>query len=65
MKSKFAAVMLIPLALSLSACGDTWGQRAVTGGAIGTGAGPRSGQPAKAATVRPAPVPMAPPVTAR
>jgi hypothetical protein len=39
MKSKFAAVMLIPLALSLSACGDTWGQRAVTGGAIGTGAG--------------------------
>ena len=39
MKSIFAAVMLIPLALSLSACGDTWGQRAVTGGAIGTGAG--------------------------
>jgi hypothetical protein len=39
MKSKFAVVMLIPLALSLSACGDTWGQRAVTGGAIGTGAG--------------------------
>jgi hypothetical protein len=29
--------MLLPLALS--ACGDTWGQRAVTGGAIGTGAG--------------------------
>ena len=39
MKSKFPAVMLVPLALSLSACGDTWGQRAVTGGAIGTGAG--------------------------
>jgi osmotically inducible lipoprotein OsmB len=39
MKSKILAVMLIPLALSLSACGDTWGQRAVTGGAIGTGAG--------------------------
>jgi len=39
MKSKLAVVMLIPLALSLSACGDTWGQRAVTGGAIGTGAG--------------------------
>jgi len=39
MKSKFAVVMLVPLALSVSACGDTWGQRAVTGGAIGTGAG--------------------------
>jgi len=39
MKSNFAAVMLIPLAMSLSACGDTWGQRAVTGGAIGTGTG--------------------------
>jgi osmotically inducible lipoprotein OsmB len=37
MKSKIVAVMLLPLALS--ACGDTWGQRAVTGGAIGTGAG--------------------------
>ena len=39
MKTKLLAVMLTPLALSLSACGDTWGQRAVTGGAIGTGAG--------------------------
>ena len=39
MKNKLAAVMLLPLALSLSACGETWGQRAVTGGAIGTGAG--------------------------
>jgi len=39
MKSKFLAVVMIPAALSLSACGDTWGQRAVTGGAIGTGAG--------------------------
>ena len=37
MKTKIVAVMLLPLALS--ACGDTWGQRAVTGGAIGTGAG--------------------------
>ena len=35
--NKIVAVMLLPLALS--ACGDTWGQRAVTGGAIGTGAG--------------------------
>jgi osmotically inducible lipoprotein OsmB len=39
MKTKILAVMLLPLALSVSACGDTWGQRAVTGGAIGTGAG--------------------------
>lgn len=39
MKSKFLAVTMIPLMLSLSACGDTWGERAVTGGAIGTGAG--------------------------
>lgn len=39
MKSKFLAVTILPLALSLSACGDTWGERAVTGGAIGTGAG--------------------------
>jgi osmotically inducible lipoprotein OsmB len=39
MKSKILAVMLLPLALSVSACGDTWGQRAATGGAIGTGAG--------------------------
>jgi hypothetical protein len=39
MKTKIFAAMLLPLALSVSACGDTWGQRAVTGGAIGTGAG--------------------------
>jgi osmotically inducible lipoprotein OsmB len=39
MKSKIFAALLLPLALSVSACGDTWGQRAVTGGAIGTGAG--------------------------
>ncbi|TAJ40062.1 MAG: hypothetical protein EPO55_09980 [Reyranella sp.] len=25
--------------LSLAACGDTWGQRAVTGGGIGAGSG--------------------------
>jgi osmotically inducible lipoprotein OsmB len=37
MKSRVIAVMLLPL--GLSACGETWGQRAVTGGAIGTGAG--------------------------
>ena len=39
MKTKFASIALIPLALSLSACGDTWGERAVTGGGIGAGAG--------------------------
>ena len=39
MKTKIFAAMLLPLALSVSACGDTWGQRAATGGAIGTGAG--------------------------
>jgi hypothetical protein len=39
MKTTILAVVLIPLALSLSACGDTWGQRAATGGAIGAGTG--------------------------
>ena len=31
------------LLLGLTACGDTWGQRAVTGGAIGAGAGAATG----------------------
>jgi osmotically inducible lipoprotein OsmB len=40
MKTKFLALALVvPLSLSLGACGDTWGQRAATGAAIGTGAG--------------------------
>ena len=30
---------LVPLAMTLSACGDTWGQRAVTGAGIGAGSG--------------------------
>jgi hypothetical protein len=30
----FAAILL-----SVTACGDTWGQRAVTGGGIGAGSG--------------------------
>jgi uncharacterized membrane protein len=34
-----AIALLLPLALSVSACGDTWGERAVTGGAIGAGTG--------------------------
>lgn len=39
MKAKFPTLMLVPLALTLSACGDTWGERAVTGGGIGAGTG--------------------------
>ena len=39
MKTKIVALIVVPLALSLAACGDTWQERAVTGGAIGTGAG--------------------------
>lgn len=30
---------LTAVLLGLTACGDTWGQRAVTGGAIGAGSG--------------------------
>jgi osmotically inducible lipoprotein OsmB len=30
---------IVPLAMLVSACGDTWGQRAVTGGGIGAAAG--------------------------
>lgn len=33
------ALLVLPLALSVSACGDTWGERAVTGGSIGAGTG--------------------------
>jgi hypothetical protein len=32
-------VILLTILLSAAACGDTWGQRAVTGGAIGAGSG--------------------------
>ena len=39
MKTKPVALILVPLALTLSACGDTWGERAVTGGGIGAGSG--------------------------
>jgi hypothetical protein len=40
MKSKVLSIMVFPLlALSVSACGDTWGQRAVTGAGIGAGTG--------------------------
>jgi hypothetical protein len=39
MNNKYVAVVLIPLTLSLSACGDTWQERAVTGGGIGAGTG--------------------------
>lgn len=37
MKTKLIALIALPLLLS--ACGDTWGERAVTGGGIGAGAG--------------------------
>ena len=33
------ALILLPLIVVLSACGDTWGERSVTGGGIGAGAG--------------------------
>ena len=39
MKTKVVALIVLPLALALSACGDTWGERAVTGGGIGAGTG--------------------------
>jgi len=32
-------LVLLPLLLATAACGDTWGQRAVTGGGIGAGSG--------------------------
>jgi len=32
-------VTLAALLLGVTACGDTWGQRAVTGGGIGAGSG--------------------------
>ena len=32
-------LVLVALTLGLAACGDTWGQRAVTGGGIGAGSG--------------------------
>jgi osmotically inducible lipoprotein OsmB len=32
-------LVLAAILLSATACGDTWGQRAVTGGAIGAGGG--------------------------
>ena len=32
-------VALTSILLALTACGDTWGQRAVTGGGIGAGSG--------------------------
>jgi osmotically inducible lipoprotein OsmB len=39
MKTKPVALIVLPLALTLAGCGDTWGERAVTGGGIGAGAG--------------------------
>lgn len=40
MKSKIVALIALPLVvLTLSGCGETWGERAATGGAIGAGTG--------------------------
>jgi osmotically inducible lipoprotein OsmB len=39
MNAKVVTVIALPLLLTLSACGDTWGERAVTGGAMGAGTG--------------------------
>jgi osmotically inducible lipoprotein OsmB len=33
------SIVMIAILFSASACGDTWGQRAVTGGAIGAAGG--------------------------
>jgi len=33
------AIAFTAILLSVAACGDTWGQRAVTGGGIGAGSG--------------------------
>ena len=38
MKRFLVASVILPL-LALGACGDTWGERALSGGAIGAGAG--------------------------
>ncbi|MDP1841355.1 MAG: bacteriocin [Reyranella sp.] len=35
----FKTFALTAVLLGLTACGDTWGQRAVTGGGIGAGSG--------------------------
>jgi osmotically inducible lipoprotein OsmB len=32
-------IVLVAILLGATACGETWGQRAVTGGAIGAGSG--------------------------
>ncbi|HZQ01051.1 MAG TPA: hypothetical protein VFB13_16025 [Reyranella sp.] len=39
MKTKILAILALPLALSLSACGDTWQERSLTGAGIGAGTG--------------------------
>jgi hypothetical protein len=39
MNTKVVAVVALPLVLTLSACGDTWGERAVTGAGLGAGTG--------------------------
>ena len=36
---RLSLISLPPLLVVLSACGDTWGERAATGGGIGAGTG--------------------------
>jgi hypothetical protein len=33
------AIVLVAILLAVTGCGDTWGQRAVTGGGLGAGTG--------------------------
>lgn len=41
--SKRVLAVLLPAALVLAACGDTWAERAATGGGMGLAAGAASG----------------------
>ena len=38
-RTQISPILLVAVALSVSACGDTMGERAVTGGAMGAGTG--------------------------
>ena len=39
MRTKLVALIVLPFVFALSACGDSWGERALSGGGIGAGAG--------------------------
>lgn len=40
METKCLSLIMLPVALTLSACGGAWGKRAVTGGGIGAATAP-------------------------